>query len=427
MSRLHAARPGARWQVGGKQPDRPAGSGRRISCASGKTGGGLDTPARLGHRLSAIAVDRSPVDATLVAAPTPLPVSPRGFGVIQPLLTRDDFRSQGERSSSLSNPFGAFRRLAQPQQLTDIDNLIHQYHQHAADDTDQGSVHTRLRLLDQIEHHAYAWFDQNRDTEPADATHSSLRALLASVQPDHEALLGATDAHGHELWTPDRGTLGVHARQQLDADWNNIRTNQGQIRIHDNPIEDLEIHDPGFRNRTLSSFARLLSRPHGRGLVHDLDTGGHQVNIRPMHPAEQDVRPYNAITDPIGGHPRAVPDLLNPLGYHAAGGGGSALRVDPRLTDTVTADFDAQGRRIVAPTFITLGHELIHALHNQQGTNREQIEPLRYQDGGDRAGWKDREEYDTIAHDPVLNENLLRGEHGLSLRHGHDGGRLWEE
>ena len=42
-------------------------------------------------------------------------------------------------------------------------------------------------------------------------------------------------------------------------------------------------------------------------------------------------------------------------------------------------------------------------------------------------GRKDREEYDTIAHGPGVTENAIRGEHGLTARHGHDGGRLWED
>lgn len=103
------------------------------------------------------------------------------------------------------------------------------------------------------------------------------------------------------------------------------------------------------------------------------------------------------------------------------------MRVDPNLSDTSSADLDAEGQKIVAPTFITLGHELIHARHNQQGRNLERVDTQRYQDGGDRAGWKDREEYETIAHGPGVTENQLRQEHQLSARHGHEGGRNWRE
>ena len=90
--------------------------------------------------------------------------------------------------------------------------------------------------------------------------------------------------------------------------------------------------------------------------------------------------------------------------------------VGEQITQTEFSDIkvnDARGNQISDPVFIFLGHEMIHAHHNQRGRNRR---GLAATDGA----YSNREEQETVA-TGALNENQLRAEHGLTARHGSGG------
>jgi hypothetical protein len=75
--------------------------------------------------------------------------------------------------------------------------------------------------------------------------------------------------------------------------------------------------------------------------------------------------------------------------------------------------FDKDGKDLDAPVWEILGHELIHARHNQAGRNLRQLHPTT------DASFGNREEEQTIDTGD-LTENMLREEHGLKgKRFGH--------
>jgi len=102
-------------------------------------------------------------------------------------------------------------------------------------------------------------------------------------------------------------------------------------------------------------------------------------------------------------------------------GKGSKIYLMKGLKDSENLTHDSEGNLIPAPAFITYGHELIHALHNKQGTKDIATDSERYEYGGDLAKWGNREEHQTIAKGvgAELSENELREDHGITFREGH--------
>jgi len=62
---------------------------------------------------------------------------------------------------------------------------------------------------------------------------------------------------------------------------------------------------------------------------------------------------------------------------------------------------------------LILGHELIHATHNDAGHNH------REKAATDGAAYPNAEEEEAIATSAGPTENQLRAEHGLGVRKGH--------
>lgn len=112
---------------------------------------------------------------------------------------------------------------------------------------------------------------------------------------------------------------------------------------------------------------------------------------------------------------RQTPNTLENADGTSGGGGGTIIQIDPNVSDTDIKVHDAQGNEISDPVFIFLGHEMIHAQHNQEGHNR------RNQAATDGA-YSNLEEQQTVSGGNGISENDLRAEHGLTARHG-SGGR----
>ena len=95
-----------------------------------------------------------------------------------------------------------------------------------------------------------------------------------------------------------------------------------------------------------------------------------------------------------------------------------------RDSDTM---FQTDNRNVLTvPTAVTMGHELVHALHNSRGSNRSEqqvsdAEMKKWQASGldDKKLWTNAEEYQTIFKGK-LSEQTLRAQMGLSaVRLGH--------
>lgn len=96
----------------------------------------------------------------------------------------------------------------------------------------------------------------------------------------------------------------------------------------------------------------------------------------------------------------------------------------PSLVPLEGRVFDRNGNTIAMPFFLSLAHELIHALHNSYGKNKA------FQKTVDRHVWSSDEEYHTIEGfpskkatraEPKITENAIRREHNLPERYGHAG------
>jgi hypothetical protein len=149
----------------------------------------------------------------------------------------------------------------------------------------------------------------------------------------------------------------------------------------------------------LTQFGKLLSKPVGRGVVASLISAGHTVTIVPS----------GART--IAGARRGAGAVEKADGT-SGGGGDSTILIEAGLKDTDIQFFDPAGKKISVPVFMIMGHELIHAAHNDAGHNR------REKAATDRA-YPNLEEEETIATGGGPTENKLLAEHGLGVRKGH--------
>ncbi len=415
----------------------------------------LETASRLGHRYE------SPQRFEPFERPAPVPSFARTEGApIQRELGRKAFQ-RGTGS------------LAGPQR-----NLVHQairaYNRgHDPTDNSEAHLHQQLAALDDVEHKLYALSHHADFTSATLADQRSATAvsdLLNQVQAEHRQLIQRTVQHQRQLWV--HGAVNPTERAAVNSTWNALVAGNGAFRVSD------ETNDMGGRVRIpqgakddlhgeiLAHSARLLSRPAGRRLLHGLRERSsdsyrvsHALGLG-SHPREVGFEVSNLYTLQGGG-----PGSLNykafdggsdeagpqdtPTGLAPGRGDSSLVKVSPGLKDASLLDRDAAGRRIVSPSFVGFGHELIHAGRYQRGA----YVPGNYAAANLPGGYHDNlEEFLTIAdaaQRPALGANAfqpyvrgqsvpstfgqvaalggdlpteaeIRAEHGLEIRSGHD-------
>jgi hypothetical protein len=184
----------------------------------------------------------------------------------------------------------------------------------------------------------------------------------------------------------------------LKAVWDKLKTGTGQIKVTDTGNDGTKY--PAFKAMIFTQLGKLLSKPVGRGVVTSLISAGHTVTIVP------------SAARTIGGARRGAGSVEKADGT-SGGGGDSTILIEADLKDTDIQCFDPAGKRISAPIFLILGHELIHATHNDAGHNH------REKAATDGAAYPNAEEEETIATSAGPTENKLRAEHGLGVRKGH--------
>ncbi|WP_428261228.1 M91 family zinc metallopeptidase [Haliangium sp.] len=206
--------------------------------------------------------------------------------------------------------------------------------------------------------------------------------------------------------TPVAGVEGEQITETefsaVQADWNKVKDGSGQIRITE--TDSSGVQHGGFQASILQRIGLLMSRPTGRQLVRDLVNGSQTVTIRPS--AAQIYGGANAI--------RGSAATLEQADGSSGGGGTTIIQIDPNCSDTDIKVYDAGGNEIADPVYIFLGHEMIHARHNQAGRNRRNL-------AATDPAYSNREEQETVE-GAGISENALRREHGLTERHG-SGGR----
>jgi hypothetical protein len=208
-------------------------------------------------------------------------------------------------------------------------------------------------------------------------------------------------------WVAPDGTppqVGVAGEQMSETNftalksvWTKINDGSGQIKIRETGDDGTAY--AGFKAKMLTQFGKLLSKPAGRGVVTSLIAAAHTVTIIPSGPRT------------IGGARRGAGSVEKADGS-ANTGGDTTILIEAGLTDTDIVCYDPAGNRISAPIFLTLGHELIHATHNDAGRNHRER-------AATDAAYPNLEEEETIATGAGPTENKLRAEHGLGVRKGH--------
>lgn len=295
---------------------------------------------------------------------------------------------------------------AQTAVLPTIDTLLQQY-------AGANGPGAQLDCLDQIEHAVYTYFDTARAQGNKALFKRELYWLLDQVQREHHALTALSTQQGGAVWTSDAPS--VTDATDISNTWNQLQGGTGKVFIdsafksHSGTFE----HHPEYKNEMMAAFARLLSRPYGRKLVIDVvgtAAVGAQAPVTQLGPQSrakvQDAKPSPAETSPMNADQAKMTRGQDQ--WTKGAGSESTMRIDS-MSDTEWQVHSASGKQILAPAFIVLGHELVHAKNNDKGMNlRDEVHT------GAMADWVNVEEERTIN-----EENKIRAEHGLTARAKH--------
>lgn len=266
--------------------------------------------------------------------------------------------------------------LGDADEETAILQQINQFNQ-ALDEAGEGEegTHQKLASLDAVEHSLYQWFNAHVD-EQDNPKRANMFRLMDQIQGEHHGLIRHTIDNNLPLWV--HGDQTEEENQQTQQIWTKITQGDDAVRF-DETVPDTgeqipEEHLKQLKTGTFSDIARLMSRPHGRKLVSSLvnnataekpltlglrPTGDITAGqISPSASDQGDPRAAIRVTENDGGPPTFQPGL----------GGRVRVNLVPGLKDSDYSDFDAAGQRVPSPTFVGLGHELVHGAHYQQGT-----------------------------------------------------------
>lgn len=199
---------------------------------------------------------------------------------------------------------------------------------------------------------------------------------------------------------PNTTWIYQSAKDEFETLYNEIAAGSTSLKIseHSGTVngDAADTKYPGFQDKVLKALKRLMTTPSGRTLLKALAEGGYKVTIRPS------------------AHGLATTGRNNDANAKNGKGTGSTIYFDPHFGDRTIKVFDKDGNELATPFFLALGHELIHAFHNEKGTNARDQVPSN-------AAWDNKEEENTINGAKGVTENKLRKEHGLGKRFGHGG------
>lgn len=335
----------------------------------------------------------------------------------------------------------------------------------------------RLRLLNDLERHVHTYFRDSGAARIGQAPASAiLTALLDDAQAEHEKQIATLVSHTDELPVDDRN-LSRRTQGEVLGNWQGIVGGTGNLRIsetqHDNATGLNRTH-AGFRTKALSSIARLLQGPEGRGLIDEANEGGRDANqhitIAPVSntphrvtswgrlqgtiaPAGWDAeakdqsrsslrsgatlrddqvrnldharKPLEAYEYAAGRYGRHPPKGIKVGGTKYAFNQGTGSRVgyvaEHRDSENrvVTRGVGGAWREGLSPTSVTLGHELGHAVRNRRGANTSGTQELltRTAVHADERGQWSNDDEELVNIRQVENKLLL--EKGLDPRDFH--------
>jgi hypothetical protein len=161
---------------------------------------------------------------------------------------------------------------------------------------------------------------------------------------------------------------------------------------------------PEFCNKALTNLSTLSSTQTGNNIINSLDNGTHQTTIRELDMAT--AQQNGALATRVDSAGSTTPGT----------GSDTIIEYNPDLVDNTYTD--ENGVNHTVPIESTLGHEMIHAVHNDQGTNlRNNAEPAE-------AGSNEEESQTIGIHghkdDPMTENNILRDMNQPIRRDDHD-------
>jgi hypothetical protein len=168
------------------------------------------------------------------------------------------------------------------------------------------------------------------------------------------------------------------------------------------PPSNLEMKGPAeFKNKAIRDLFLLSSTPSGKRLLARIEASGQQVTLTPEADPHNSFCSATSWADAKAGRPT-----------------GSTVKYNP---DVAIYGYDRAGGAISMPPQVVLGHEMVHALNNAEGTHKMGVDP------NPPASQPTIEEEEAAAigtgshaQDPVT-ENTMRADLGLDRRDNHYG------
>lgn len=290
-----------------------------------------------------------------------------------------------------------------PRYLQVLRGMIQTFNQQDAGLGTKVRLHAQFSRLAAIETLVNSWI-QTHSATMNEPDRAAAFALAAQIEAEHTRLIGLNLAAGHPLWTglgrKDKTNVSI---QKL---WRSLSTNAGNIKIKDGPE----------RVATLAGMAKLLQGAHGRSMLTELNRAQKDPtrNIRIGPDWKKEIEGTPAGADYKSGESGAIAygstQKEDDRSHSDNTGTGSYVQIAPGGSVPVTGLHDEP---IPMPRYITLGHELGHALHNLRGTSQtvwgRAVNPL------EQSLWSNPEELRNIEGE----ENPLRQEHQLPTRAYH--------
>lgn len=343
---------------------------------------------------------------------------------------------------------------AQSAQLNIIATNLHNYN--TVEPSDDGDFQLRLGALKMLLTSLHEWFDQFKTGSLNTVPNAIyLKSFYADVEQEHQHLIMQIAATDY-LPVDTRGMEETEI-EKIRKIWVDLLGGTGNIIIHDRSSE-------AFRKRIMADFARLLEGRFGRDLLHDLNKkrehAGNDIIVGenfadrtgdeerpeseaiPMSSLVKETESAYKLTGSSGDSarmdlprhdgknesfdPAAFHDFLisnddsekfkwGESAYKKGGGTGSLVRLAGEENENIGIG-DTQ---IIAPGFVTLGHELGHAQRLLRGAplHNEDFKEMGVTGRVDQLLWNNPEEFVNIN----AVENRIRSEHNLSRRLYHAG------
>lgn len=343
----------------------------------------------------------------------------------------------------------------QQNQLDLIENLLAYYLVEQQKRVPQ--FQTLMTWLNRLEKSIFVWFDQNKAPDLKKVPNGPfMLKLMKDVETEHERLVDFAVKEPKKFIPVDLTGLDMHAVAAIYKLWNSIVAGNGNIAV---------LGTKEFQKKTYAHLAKLMQGEYGRtmlqyldggvvntsnriSIAEDFDTQLNKANLKGEEPEgsyalsrallkdhnskDADVKPESVdmhyqVVATLDGVNQAIMAGLPGVNYKGKSytfrkGSGSLVKI---TKDEGRPDVNANLQQAVTPGFITLGHELGHAMRNKGGASFQNLGTEDYEgllqteegakDDDSKSLWTNAEELVNIN----TVENKLRGEHRLPTRKYH--------